>query len=180
MEGTMRLGHLATATAAIVAFGATVVVGISSPDNSVAQQITLRDQLAGSWNLVSIDQVASDGTKAPLLGPNPKGLLILSRDGRSTQVYVQADRLKFAIENRLKGTPEENTAALRGTIASFGTWSVDEVNKTLTLHIEGSIFPNQDGTQSKREVSISGDNLKLFVLAGASGARAENLYTRVK
>jgi hypothetical protein len=40
-------------------------------------------------------------------------------------------------------------AAVQGTVAQFGTWSVDEASKTLIVRQEGSIFPNAIGTESK-------------------------------
>jgi hypothetical protein len=45
---------------------------------------------------------------------------------------------------------------VHGTTAQFGTWSVDEGSKTLIVHIEGSMFPNQAGSDSKRSVTLRG------------------------
>ena len=43
---------------------------------------------------------------------------------------------KFASNNRQAGTPEENKAFVQGSLAYFGTYSVDEAAKTVTVHIE--------------------------------------------
>ncbi len=43
--------------------------------------------------------------------------------------------------NRDMGTPEENKAVVQGSITYFGTYSVDEADGTLTLHIERCSFP---------------------------------------
>jgi hypothetical protein len=78
----------------------------------------------------------------------------------------------------LEGTPEENTAAVHGTTATFGTWSVDEANKTITVRNEGGMFPNQVGTESKRSVTLQGDQLRISNPAPASGGRSESVWKR--
>ena len=128
-------------------FAAVAVLGLTLlPGTALAQQKPLKDQLAGTWTIVSNDNVAPDGTKRQLFGPNPKGLLILAANGQFAQIMVRADRANFKANNRLEGTAEENKAAVQGTTATFGTWSADEASKTLVVRIEGSMFPNPVGT----------------------------------
>jgi len=69
--------------------------------NVMAQQRTLKEQLTGSWTLVSNDNVAPDGTKRQIFGPNPKGMLILAADGNYTQVQINPARPKFKGKTRL-------------------------------------------------------------------------------
>src|SRR5258705_11376422 len=88
--------------------------------SALAQQKPLKDQLAGTWTIVSNDNVAPDGTKRQLFGPNPKGVLILAANGQFAQIMVRADRPNFKANNRLEGTAEENKAAVQGTTATFG------------------------------------------------------------
>jgi hypothetical protein len=47
------------------------------PDSAASQQRSLKEQLVGSWTIVSNDNVAPDGTKRQIFGPNPKGIFIL-------------------------------------------------------------------------------------------------------
>jgi hypothetical protein len=148
--------------------------------NALAQQQTLRQQLVGSWVLVSNDNVAPDGTKRQLYGPYPKGILILSAEGRYAQVQVNPDRPKFKGKTRLDGTPEENKAAMAGTVAHFGTWSVNEVEKTLIMRSEGNLFPNDEGTESKRAVILAGDELTYANPSAGGGGRSESVYKRAK
>ena len=166
----------------VLSLSAITALGIALlPSNAVAQQKSLKDQLAGIWTLVSNDNVAPDGTKRQLFGANPKGILILEASGRYAQVQVRPDRPKFQANNRLQGTPEEIKAAWEGTIAHFGTWSVNEADKTLILRLENSTYPNQDGAEQKRTItSLAGDELKYVNPTPAAGGRAEAVWRRAK
>jgi hypothetical protein len=145
---------------------------------ATAQQKSLKEQLIGTWTIVSNDNVAPDGTKRQLFGPNPKGILVLAANGHYTQIIVHPDRPNFKVNNRLEGTPEENTAAVHGTTATFGTWSVDEASTTLIVRNEGGMFPNQVGTESKRSVTLAGDQLRIGNPNPASGGRSESVWKR--
>ena len=80
----------------------------------------------------------------------------------------------------LKGTAEENAAVVQGTTANFGTWTVDEASKTLTVRYVGSLFPNQAGSESKRIVSVTGDELRVTNPATGSGMRSDTVWRRAK
>ena len=89
----------------------------------------------GVWTMVQYLEgynVAPDGKKEQLFGPNPKGILVLDASGQYAQIIVNPDSPKFKANNRLKGTPEENAAAVHGTTATFGTWTVDEASNQTT------------------------------------------------
>src|SRR5262245_34350968 len=151
------------------------------PGNALAQQKTLKEQIIGTWTIVSSDSTAPDGKKEQLFGPNPKGILVFDASGQTVQVIVHPGVPKFKINNRLKGTPEENTAAVHGTTATFGTYTVDETSKTITVRNVGSMFPGQAGTDTKRIVtSVTADELKFTNPATAAGMRAENVWRRAK
>jgi hypothetical protein len=158
---------------------ATLALAVMST-GAVAQQKSLKEQLVGSWILVSNDAVAPDGTKHQLFGPNPKGLLVFDATGQYSQILVNPAVPKFKINNRLKGTPEENTAAVQGTTATFGTWTVDEASKTVTVRYVGGMFPNQAGTEAKRTAAVTGDELKINNPATASGMKSDSVYRRAK
>ena len=145
-----------------------------------AQQKTFKEQLVGTWTLVFHEIIARDGTKTALFGANPKGLLIFDEGGRYVQIQVRPDRPKFKANNRLEGTPEENKSALVGGIGQFGTWSLNETDKSLILHEDGNIsYPNEEDTDQKRAVTLTADDLRVLIALG-DGGKIELVYRRAK
>ena len=134
---------------------------LSGPSNAGAQQTGLGQQIQGSWTLVScVNEM--DGKKSDVFGPDPRGLFILTSDGRYTMILMRASLPKFASNSRIMGTDEENQAVVQGSIANFGRYAVEsEKDKTLTLTIEGCTFPNWDGQTQKRIVIVQGDELRV-------------------
>jgi Lipocalin-like domain len=165
----------------ILSLSVIAALGLASlPGSALSQQKSLKEQLTGTWTLVSNDNVAPDGITRQLYGANPKGIMVLDTGGHYVQIYVRPDIPKFKSNNRQQGTPEENQAVVHGTTAQFGTWSVDEGSKTLIVHIEGSMFPNQAGTDSKRSVTLAGDDLKVSNPTPGSGGRSDSAWKRAK
>jgi hypothetical protein len=58
-----------------------LAVGLSAGD-SLAQQKSLKEQLVGTWTLVSSDQVRQDGSRLSQFGANPKGINVFDANGR--------------------------------------------------------------------------------------------------
>src|SRR4051812_33471626 len=104
---------------------------------------TLEEQLVGSWTLVSLT-VGEGADQAFPYGPNPKGTMMVDPNGRLSITVLRGDLPKFASGNRMTGTPDENTAVTRGCISYFGTCRIDEATGVITVHVEGSTFPNFD------------------------------------
>jgi hypothetical protein len=127
--------------------------------------------VAGTYTIVS----------QPAFGEKPRGQLILGRDGRFAIVLARATLPKVAAGARDKGTAEENKAIVSGSIGLFGKYTVDAKDKTITLNIETSTYPNWDGTSQKRPMKMSGDQLSYVVSTPSSGgAPIEAVWKRVK
>jgi hypothetical protein len=175
-EATMnRLSTFALLTSALL-LGFGLLAG-----DALAQQKLLKEQLVGTWKVVTSDNVTPEGAKRQTFGTNPKGVLILDASGQYAQIIVRTDRPKFKVNNRLEGTAEENKAAVQGTTASFGTWSVDEASKSLIRRIEGSLFANQEGADQKTTIiSLTADELKISNPTPGAGGITENVFKRAK
>jgi len=137
-------------------------LALSQPLDGWAQQKrqSLKDRLVGSWSLVSNYQEYPDGTKTNIFGENQKGNVMFDRRGRFSFHIYNPDRPKFASNNRMEGTVEENKRAVQSAIAYYGTYSVNEKDSTLTYHIEYCTFPNWDGTDRTSSVTFKGDEFR--------------------
>jgi hypothetical protein len=145
------------------------------------QQKTLQEQIVGSWIWVSSETVAPDGKRTPNCGPNPPaGLMILGSDGRYMSLVVCGDIPKFVANSRAAGTAEENKAVVQGSIAHFGRYTINEADHTLVLNIERSTYPNWNGIEQKRPITITGDELKYVVPEQSFGGRGEGIFRRAK
>jgi hypothetical protein len=101
--------------------------------------------------------------------------------GRFTQFITRADLPKFAAGTGDKGTAEETKAVLSGFVASFGTYTVNEADKTIITHVEGSVFPNLIGRDQKRVIAtLTADELKYTNPTTSMGTIAEATWKRVK
>ena len=120
-----------------------------------------KDRLVGTWTYESVVVERTDGTRVAPFGPDPKGFITLSADGRYSLQLIRPDIPKIASKDRLSATAEENRAVVQGVVSQFGTYSVNEAEGTLTLHVETSSFPNENGTDHERIItSISADILQ--------------------
>jgi hypothetical protein len=76
---------------------------------------------------------------------------------------MRADRAKYASNALWQGTPGENKETADGTITYFGTYSMSDADSSISIHVEGSSFPNWNDTDQKRFVAIAGQQLILTV-----------------
>lgn len=164
-------------------FGACAFIAISAAmvGNAVSQQKPLKDQLVGTWTLASWEQTYPDGRKDQAFGSNPKGIHTFSADGRFALVFLRPDLPKLASNDRVTPTPEEAMAVAKGAIAYYGTYTVSEADKTVTLNIEGTSYSNQIGLPQKRIVtSISADELSYENPRSTSGGQIRVGLKRAK
>ena len=147
------------------------------PSVVLAQQKSIKEQLVGTWAYVSSNAKLPDGS--PLWGANPKGLFIIAPDGHFSWQVFRSDRPKFT--NRLSATADEYKATMLGSLAYFGTYSVNEADKTVIFHTEGSTFPHSEGESLKRIITtLTSDELIYTNPATTTGARIEAVWKRLK
>ena len=137
---------------------------------------------AGTWTLVSVT-LERDGKKFEPYGTNPQGLFIKDADGHVAVIITKSDLPKFAGNDRMAGTPEENKAIVQGSLAYFGTSKVNEADKTSTTHIERCTFPNWNGTDRTSTFTLTGDELvttSTDMPTTGGQATAQLIWRRVK
>ena len=144
---------------------------------SGAQQPVAQSGVVGSWAIVSETAHQGGKTTEPL-GPSPLGSLMFDRGGRFMLMIARPGLPKFAASRREAGTPEENRAVLAGSLAFFGTYSVNEADHVLTLRVEASTFPNWIGADQKRSFTLAGDEMKWTNRTPAIGAEVVEVVWR--
>ncbi|MBS1802503.1 MAG: lipocalin-like domain-containing protein [Acidobacteria bacterium] len=106
-----------------------------------------REQLIGTWHLVSIDAPGSDGKLNRVTGC--KGQLIYTRDGHmSVQLMYPPSQSSLT-----------NDYVFNGYEASYGTYDVDEAAHTVTHHVQASVTRGLVGKSLARSFQISNGDL---------------------
>lgn len=136
--------------------------------------------LVGTWTLAAADVVHPDGRRERDYGTVPMGLLMVDAQGRYSLQIFRTDRPRFASGDKTKGTPEEYSAAVKGTSTHFGTVSVDPAAHVLTFRIEAASFPNEDATVQKRAYELTGDLLSYKVAPRPNGDVPISTWRRVR
>jgi hypothetical protein len=162
----------------ILTFGAAAALGLL-PRAAAAQQKTLKEQIVGAWTLVSWVLIRPDGTKNYRFGNNPKGVNMFSPNGRYSLIIMQPDLPKLASNDAMKPTADEAEAIVRGSIAYFGTYEVDEASKTLSMQIDGTTLTNQVGLPQQRTIdSISPEEMRYSNTTAVGGGKIEVVWKR--
>jgi hypothetical protein len=147
-----------------------------------AQQKSLKDRMVGTWHFVVAEITGPDGAKSYPFGPTPRGMVIFTPEGDFMQIHIASEVPKIANGNRMAATPEEYAGIMRGTIAQFGTYTVDEEKKQFTMKFAASTFPNWDGILQTRSIDKLTDDefINTNPQVGAGRGSAYNLYRRAK
>lgn len=156
---------------------AAMVLSCAAASNAARAQSPA--DVVGTWTFVSsINE--KDGVKTDTYGAGAKGVMTLDAGGRYSITIVGANLPKFASGNRAKGTPEENAAVVGKSNAHFGTYSIDPADKTISFRTERGTFPNTDGVEQKRKLTVSGDELQYAVPALSTGGTSVVSWQRAK
>jgi hypothetical protein len=120
------------------------------------------DKFVGAWRLVSTEYHTDDGSPAESpYGPEPQGLLIYDSHGSMSAQLAQKGRTPFAINDRMKGTPEEIKVAFQTYQAYYGRYKIDEREHVVTHTVVQALLPNWVGTEQRREYRFKDGKLIL-------------------
>lgn len=150
--------------------------------------MSLARQIVGTWSLVSSVDILADGKATDTWGSSPHGVYMFDANGRFTQIVMRSDLPKFT--SRDSATPEQAKAVVAGSLAMFGTYTVDEAagdeasgdDAAGVVHVqfEACTFPAFTGTAGKRVVTMASPDEMVFTNAGrAGGAKGQSVWKRV-
>src|SRR5262245_64929348 len=76
-----------------------LLLGAGLPTDSVlSQEKSLKEQLIGTWTLVSWDGTRPDGSKYRDFGDSPKGINTFDANGRFSAIFLRPDLPKIRSE----------------------------------------------------------------------------------
>ena len=155
-----------------------LVLGVLSlSDSAFAQQKVTKDQLMGTWTLVSCTN-ANGSPRAFCANVNAR--MMLDAMGQYMNLGGPRGRTKCSGAcGRAQMSGEQYKAIAQGFAAEFGTWSFNEADQTLTRNRETALFPNNEGEEFKEKVSLSGDELRLVHETGFA-VGATDIWRRVR
>jgi hypothetical protein len=128
------------------------------------EQATIAARLVGSWELVSYEIIAEDGTRRA--GNYDRGQITYDASGRMSAHLMHSS-------NKADTTPQTDdlrAAAFRRYLGYYGPFVVDTSSGTVTHHVDGSSNPSWVGTRQVRYYALSADNAQL-TLSLRDGAR---------
>ena len=127
-------------------------------------QPTVAQRLVGSWELVTYEIIAADGTRRP--GNYDRGQITYDASGRMSAHLMHSSNKADASPQ----TDELRATAFRRYLGYYGPFVVDTAGGTVTHIVEGSSNPSWVGTKQLRYFELSADNAQL-TLSLRDGAR---------
>lgn len=159
----------------LIGMTAAVLAGVAARDTAATQAVS---PLRGTWTLVAADKLLPDGHEVRDYGEAPKGLLIVDDRGRYSLQIFKSERLRFE-GDKADGSAEAFASAVMGSSTHYGAVEVDAPHGVLTFRIEGSSFPNWEGTVQRRTYSLDGATLRYRVPARPDGTVPISVWRRI-
>lgn len=121
----------------------------------------VKQRIAGTWKIVSSQQILKNGQKSfdPVLGAHGKGFLIYSSDGNMCAALMNPDRPAW--HDKSRPTDSEKLSAFDGFFAYCGKYEID-VEKHVLVHLpEISMTQDFIGTRQIRPYRFDGARMIL-------------------
>jgi hypothetical protein len=146
-------------------------VGSMDADAKLTASNSLSRDLIGTWELISREDHTAGGERRiePSLGSDPIAILIYDGSGYFSAQFMKRDRNHSEPESQRAGGPN-NSRAVGGYDAYFGTYIVDDAQGTVTQRLLGALSPENVGQVLTRAMVVVGDELTIRVhTASATG-----------
>lgn len=153
-----------------------MLAGLAARDASAAGPAS---PLRGTWALVAADKILPGGGVVRDYGERPKGRLIVDAAGRYSLQIFKSERLRFGTDSKADGSADEFKSAAMGSSTHYGTITIDDANGLLVFSIEGSSFPNWEGTVQKRHYQLDGGTLTYKVPPRPDGSVPVSVWRKL-
>ena len=116
--------------------------------------------LVGTWRLISWEnRSVESGQVSYPLGKDATGYIMYNQDGYVFVAIMGSNRVRFAADDLLSATKEEEAQAEESYVSYCGRYEF--YGDTVVHHVELSLFPNWVGGDQERLVNLLGDRLTL-------------------
>jgi len=128
------------------------------------------DDIVGTWRLVSFEDI-DDGRIIRRFGAKPLGLFVYTADGHVIIQIANPDNPVCLAPGKKNGPGRKDETSvpacshrqmrqlLDGSVAYWGTYSVDLVAGVITHRVESDIGNGYTGTDQRRPFVLTGDRL---------------------
>ena len=149
---------------------------------AAAQPPPVAERLLGAWLQVAVTAERADGSRDEPFGPDPKGIIIFTPEGRFSLFQSRAQVPRIASNDRATATAEEAQGVMRSAIAYYGSFSVNETDATLLLAIEGSTLANLVGSATQRRLItlLTADELRFTNPRTPAGVTLHTVWKRAR
>jgi hypothetical protein len=142
------------------------ITGITEAAQAPGQnpEASVRKRLIGVWKLSSISiEVLVDGNVLYPYGEHPIGLLTYDEAGRISAQIMQPGRQSSVSDPAAisRASADELRQIAEGYIGYYGSFTIDEENRTVIHHVEACTLPAWVGTDQKRQYEFAGPRLAL-------------------
>lgn len=157
-----------------------VTVALDAQTPAPRPATTATQRIVGTWQLMTRTVRRADGTTIvdPVLGEKPTGRLVYDAGGAMSLQMMRTGR-KDAISTPASPKDKPNQRVILGYDSYFGRYTVDEKAGTVTHHVEGSLFPEDLGSNWVRPFTLNGDTLTLR-LTGEDGLTRTLVFQRMR
>jgi hypothetical protein len=121
----------------------------------------LENKIQGTWWLLSRKDHTKDGEKRidPILGSDPVAILVYANNHFAAQ-FMKRERNSDSI-SQASGAGQNNTSAIGGYDAYFGTYEVNDGTNQVAHTLVGSINPANIGMTVYRDLHVDDDKLTI-------------------
>lgn len=142
-----------------------LILTVLSCDNFQDKQ----SQFIGTWRFVSLSTESAEGDVFLPYGNEPYGRLMYDSKGNMSAFLMRPNRSRFVSGDIYSGTAQEIKSAFENFDAYCGTYKINAEKKTVIHFVEGSRFPNWEGTEQVRFYEFKNDTLILSASLNLKG-----------
>jgi lipocalin-like protein len=159
---------------------ALVLMCVVFPVNGMGQT---KDNLVGTWKLISATDTTENGDVKDSFGRNPTGFLTYTADGRMMCIITFDGRKPLSVPDGIMAPAQERAEAFATLVAYAGRYTL--AGDTVTHHVEVAWMENNVKTDQVRYiVRLQGGRMTLrtppFLKGGVKLANQELVWERIK